>query len=150
MGNTLYDRDFYAWANEQAGLLRAGRLSEADIDHIAEEIESMGKSEKRELVSRLAILLLHLLKWNFQPERRTNSWRNSVEVQRVRLDSHMRDNPSLKSSLGEAIVEAFRVARLEAESETGLDRSVFPAVCPWTFEQMMDETFWPEPDDHAQ
>ena len=74
MSNSLYDRDFYAWANEQAALLRAGRLTEADIENIAEEIESMGRSEKRELVGRLAILLQHLLKWQFQPGRRSASW----------------------------------------------------------------------------
>ena len=70
----LYDQDFYAWTNEQAALLRAGRLSEADVEHIAEEIENMGKSEKRELVSRLRVLLLHLLKWQYQPTRRGKSW----------------------------------------------------------------------------
>jgi hypothetical protein len=74
-GSQLYESDFYAWANEHAALLRGGRLSDADILHIAEEIESMGKSEKRELVSRLTVLLLHLLKWQFQPGRRAASWR---------------------------------------------------------------------------
>lgn len=144
MSNTgLYDRDFYAWANEQAGLLRAGKLSEADIAHIAEEIESMGKTEKRELVSRLTVLLLHLLKWQFQPARRGKSWKNSVEVQRISLRSHMRDNPSLKSSLDDAIIEAYQVAQLEAENETGIDKDSFPSVCPWSFEQMMAEGFWP-------
>ncbi len=144
MSNTLYDQDFYAWANEQARLLRAGDLSAADIEHIAEEIESMGRSEKRELVSRLTILLIHLLKWRFQPDMRTKSWRKNVTVQRVRLESHMRDNPSLKSTLAEGIKEAFRVARLEAEAETGIDESTFPTVCPWSFEQLMDEDFWPD------
>ncbi len=103
MGNRqLYDQDFYAWANEQAGLLRAGRLSEADIEHIAEEIESMGKSEKRELVSRLTVLLLHLLKWQHQPAFRSKSWRLTLEEQRDRLEDHLADNPSLKSSLLES------------------------------------------------
>lgn len=143
MSNALYDLDFYAWANEQARLLRAGRLSEADVEHIAEEIESMGRSEKRELVSRLTVLLLHLLKWQYQPDMRSVSWRNSIKVQRVRLDSHLRDNPSLKSVLPAAIDEAFRVARLEAETETGLAETAFPTPCPWPFEQMMDEEYWP-------
>ena len=142
--STLYDRDFYAWANEQAGLLRAGRLADADIAHIAEEIESIGKSEKRELVSRLAALLLHLLKWRFQAARRSRSWQNSIEVQRIRLETHLRDNPSLKSMLEEAVADAYRVARLEAENETGIDRAAFPATCPWSFEQMMTDGYWPE------
>lgn len=141
---TLYDHDFYAWSQEQACLLRAGKLSEADIRHIAEEIESLGRSEKRELVSRLSILLMHLLKWQYQAPSRGRSWRNSVEVQRISLASHMRDNPSLKSVLGEAIAEAYRIARLEAENETGLDEGCFPVTCPWSFDQMMAEDFWPE------
>ena len=143
ISNTLYDQDFYAWANEQARLLRDGNLAQADIAHIAEEIESMGKSEKRELISHLVVLMTHLLKWQFQPEMRTRSWRNSVKIQRVRLESHMRDNPSLKSTSAEAIEEAFRMARLEAESETGIDECTFPAICPWSFEQLLDDDFWP-------
>ena len=87
--STLYDRDFFAWSNEQAALLRAGKLGEADIGHIAEEIESMGKTEKRELISRLTILLLHLLKWRFQAAKRAPSWEASVRVQRNRLADHL-------------------------------------------------------------
>ncbi len=140
----LYEHDFYAWANEQAALLRAGRLSEADIEHVAEEIESMGKAEKRELVSRLAVLLTHLLKWQFQPGLRGNSWRNTIREQRIRLASHMRDNPSLKAALDEVIVDSYQIARLRSQSETGLDEATFPLDCPWSFEQMMAEDFWPE------
>jgi uncharacterized protein DUF29 len=92
MTKTQYDHDFYAWSTEQAGLLRAGRLAEADIEHIAGEIESMGRSEKRELVNRLTVPLLHLLKWQFQPGLRGNSWRLSIEEQRYRLEDHLNDN----------------------------------------------------------
>lgn len=145
MSNTTsYDRDFYAWANEQAALLRSGRLSEADIEHVAEEIESMGKAEKRELVSRLTILLLHLLKWRFQPGLRGASWRNSVRVQRIALAAHLTDNPSLKSVLADAVTDAYRVARIEAETETGLTETTFPEVCPWAFDRMMADNFWPD------
>lgn len=145
MSNTTsYDRDFYAWANEQAALLRSGRLSEADIEHVAEEIESMGKAEKRELVSRLTILLLHLLKWRFQPGLRGASWRNSVRVQRIALAAHLADNPSLKSVLADAVTDAYRVARIEAETETGLTETTFPEVCPWAFDRMMADDFWPD------
>jgi hypothetical protein len=140
----LYDEDFFAWANEQAGLLREGRLSEADIEHIAEEIESMGKSEKRELVSRFTVLLLHLLKWRHQPAFRSTSWRLTLEEQRNQLEDHLADNPSLKSSFGETIVAAYRDAVLGAARETGMDRSVFPVACPWSFEQLMDPNFYPE------
>ena len=140
----LYDQDFYAWANEQAGLLRAGRLSEADIEHIAEEIESMGKSEKRELVSRLTVVLLHLLKWQFQPGLRSASWEASVQVQRLKLFDHLADNPSLKPQMPDAVTVAYRVGRIEAVAETGLGQATFPQTCPWTSDQIMDQDFWPE------
>ncbi len=141
--SALYDQDFYAWANEQAALLRAGKLSAADIEHIAEEIESMGKAEKRELVNRLTVLLLHLLKWQFQPVRRSNSWRATIRVQRLELSRHLRDNPSLKPKVPEAIADAHVTAVIQAADETGLPESAFPATCPWSFEQVMDAEFWP-------
>jgi len=141
---TLYDTDFYAWANEQAALLRAGRLSEADVENIAEEIESMGRSEKRELVSRLNVLLLHLLKWRYQPTHRGTSWKLTVEHQRYQLEDHLKDNPSLKSHLAEAIIAAYRLARVDAAQETGLERDLFPPTCPFTFDDAMNLDFWPE------
>lgn len=141
---TLYDTDFYAWANEQAALLRAGRLSEADIENIAEEIESMGRSEKRELVSRLTVLLLHLLKWRYQPALQSNSWRRTIEQQRLHLEEHLADNPSLKSQLDQLITSAYRHARVEAEHETGLLRETFPVTCPFTYDEAMNPDFWPD------
>jgi hypothetical protein len=142
--STLYDQDFYAWSNQQVALLRAGKLQQADIEHIAEEIESMGKTEKRELISRLAILLLHLLKWKFQPAKRGASWEASIRVQRHRLVDHLDDNPSLKPLLPQAIKAAYRDAVLETVAETGLPGSTFPEVCPWSFEKVLDAGFWPE------
>ena len=103
MSNALYERDFYAWANEQAALLRAGKLDRADIDNIAEAIESMGRSEQRTLVSRMSVLLLHLLKWRYQPAFRGTSWRLTIMEQRYRLADRLRDNPSLKSQLDSAV-----------------------------------------------
>lgn len=144
MNTTLYEQDFYAWANQQAALLRAGRLTEADVANIAEEIDSMGRSEKRELVNRLAVLFLHLLKWQFQPGLRGHSWRLSIEEQRYRLESHLRDNPSLKAMLDTAMREAYRLASIEAERETGLVRRTFPTECPYEYAQAMDPDFWPE------
>ncbi len=144
MSTSLYDSDFYAWANEQAALLRAGKLNAADIENIAEEIESMGRSEKRELVSRLTILLLHLLKWKHQPSRRGASWEASVANSRDDLVDHIKDNPSLKSHVPEGIDAAYRRARRDATAETGLTASTFPTSCPWSFEQIMDLDFWPE------
>lgn len=143
MPTNLYETDFYAWATEQAALLRAGELSAADIENIAEEIESMGRSEKRELVHRLTVLLLHLVKWRFQPALRGNSWRLSIEEQRRKLARHLADNPSLKAKLDDAISDAYGDALIEAERETGLARRVFPAICPWSPQQMMDTGFLP-------
>ena len=102
----LYEQDFYAWANEQAALLRSGRVSDADLEHIAEEIESMGRSEKRELINRLKVLLAHLLKWQFQPTLRGTSWRLTIEDQRQEVAEHLADNPSLKAMLPEAMASA--------------------------------------------
>ena len=144
MSNTLYDQDFYAWANEQARLLRAGKLSEADVEHIAEEIESMGRSEKRELVNRLSVLLMHLLKWHFQPSARGTSWRLTIEEQRDRLADHLADNPSLRATLDASIAAGYRLAILGAARETGLDREAFQAACPWSFELIVDPAFWPD------
>ena len=145
---TLYDRDFYAWANQQAALLRAGQLSAADIEHIAEEIESMGRSEQQQLESRLTVLLLHLLKWQFQPNLRGNSWRLTIKEQRSRVARHLRKNPSLQAVLGETIADAYGDATLEAERETGLPDTTFPTACPWAFEQIAAEDFWPGEERH--
>jgi len=139
----LYDRDFYAWSREQAELLRAGKLAAADIEHIAEEIDSMGRTEKRELISRSSVLLLHLLKWRYQPEKQSPSWEASIRVQRNRLADHLDDNPSLKPLLPQALAAAYRDAALEAVAETGLTGSTFPATCPWTVEQVLHSGFWP-------
>jgi len=141
---TLYETDFYGWIQAQADALRTGNLAALDMDNLIEEIEDMGKSEKRELESRLEVLLMHLLKWQFQPELRGKSWQLTIEGQRDRLTGHLRENPSLKSKLPASIQEAYRHAKREATKETGLPVSTFPATCPWTFGQMMDDDFWPE------
>jgi len=140
----LYESDFYAWTNEQSVLLRAGNLASADITNIAEEIESMGRSEKRELINHLKVLLLHLLKWQFQPALRGRSWRLTIEGQRKELDEHLADNPSLKSKLNDAIISAYGHALIAAEKETELARSTFPPECPYTFAQLVDDTYLPE------
>jgi len=143
MSNTLYERDFFAWAREQATLLRSGRLSDADIGHIAKEIESMGRSERRELVSLLAVLLTHLLKWQCQPDRRGASWQATIRVQRRVLVRRTADNSSLNAVLVETIAEGFGDAVIEAAAATGLPETLFPVACPWPSEQVMGSGFWP-------
>lgn len=142
--STLYDQDFYAWSRRQADLLRSGKVSEADIANIAEEIESIGKGEKRELASRLTVLILHLAKWRFQPNSRSRSWRLGIEGQRIDIAELLDDNPSLRGLVPELLPQAWRRAVIDAQRETGLDASAFPPDCPWTSEQCLDAGFWPE------
>jgi hypothetical protein len=139
-----YHTDFYAWTVEQATLLREGRLASADVANIAQEIESMGRAEKRELVDRLTILLLHLLKWHFQPGFRSASWNSSIREQRIRLRDHLDDNPSLKAELDDAFARAYKLAVIAAARETGLPEADFPKTRPYDFKQVVGDEFWPD------
>lgn len=142
--NTRYEADVVAWAQEQAALLRAGRFSEIDIANIAEEIEDVGKSEKRELASRMAVLLAHLLKWKFQPGRRGSSWQRTIKEQRKALALHIKGTPSLKTALSDAdwIAAVWADAVSSATQETQLD--VFPEECIWDMGQILAQDFYPE------
>jgi len=141
---TPYEKDVVAWAMEQAALLRAGNLSALDIEHIAEEIEDVGKSEKRELASRMAVLLSHLLKWQHQPGRRGSSWTRTLKEQRKAIAAAIRQTPSLKASLSDAdwLAGVWADAVTKAVDETGLDS--FPEDCPWSMVQVLTEEFFPE------
>ncbi len=141
---TKYETDYYGWTQDQAELLRAHRLEEIDLDHLIEELESMGASERRELVSRLGILLAHLLKWQYEPELRSKSWVSTIREQRRMLPLHLKQNPSLKAKLDEFMVDGYALGRGIASDETGLPEKTFPDVCLWTFEQIMDAEFWPD------
>ncbi len=139
----LHDIDFYAWALENAALLRDGRLSEIDIEHVAEELESMGRSGRRELGHRLAILYAHLLKWAHQSGRRLASWRNTIKVQRLDASGVLADNPSLRAQADDIVRAAYEKAKLLAANETGFDEGRFPEHCPWTLEEALDPDHWP-------
>jgi len=141
---TLYETDFYGWTQRQADTLRAKKISDLDFENLIEEIESMGRSEQRELESRLDLLLMHLLKWQYQPNLRSKSWELTIEEQRRRIKRHLRKNPSLKSLVPESYEESYGDALLEAAKETGFSKTAFPTQCPWTFEQVIDDCFWPE------
>jgi hypothetical protein len=140
-GGARYDGDLYSWALEQARLVREGRLDLIDRDNVAEEIESLGREQFNKLESAFRILLLHMLKWDFQPERRSRSWALSVEEQRLVLDDVLNDNPGLKPRRSEAIARAYRKARLGAARETGLDLATFPDICPYTPDQITTRPF---------
>lgn len=139
-----YDTDFYAWAIEQAALLRAGRLQEVDVENVAEEIEDLSKRERRELTSRLTVLLAHLLKWQLQPERRGRSWRLTIAEQRDAIHDHLEENPSLRGQLTQILGRAWRSGLRTAQNETDIDLDVFPRSNPWTLEQLFDDEFYPE------
>jgi len=143
----LYDRDFYAWSIEQAALLRQGRVAEADLENIAEEIESMGKAEKREFVGCLTVLMLHLLKWRYQPSGRGNSQRLSIADARNEIADLLEDSPSLRANLDSAMASAYRDAHRKAAIETELAEETFPAQSPWTFLEAANESFWPDQAD---
>ena len=141
-----YEQDFYAWTQEQAALLKAGRLTALDIVNIAEELEDMGKSQRNQLVTRLGVLLAHLLKWRYQPERRgySNSWKYTIKEQRRRIQRLLTENPSLKSKLDELLQDAYGDAVLMAAREMGFEEEQFPVTCPWLLEQVLDNYFWPD------
>ena len=134
-----YEIDVVAWANEQARLIRAGRFDLLDLEHIAEEIEDVGKSERRELASRMAVLLAHLLKWQYQSERRGSSWERTIKVQRKSIAVRLEKTPSLKPDLndGDWWAEVWVDALQIATRETGLSYEEFPEVCPWTIAEIL-------------
>jgi hypothetical protein len=139
-----YDRDLYSWAVEQAALLRAGKIAEADALNIAEELDDVGNEQYDKLESALRVILIHLLKWDHQPERRSRGWRGSIEVQRNHVRKVLRKNPGLKPLIGEAITEAYKDARIEAAGEIDRDEDSFPKQCPYPLDVIMERPVdWP-------
>jgi hypothetical protein len=136
-----YESDLYAWTKEQVDALRRRATNEIDFDNLAEEIEALGRSERREVASRLEILLLHLLKWKYQPEWQSPSWRASIRDARVELERVLEDNPSLHALPAEKLNKAYANARSKALDETGLYR--LPESCPWRIEEILDHGFLP-------
>lgn len=142
----LYEHDFYSWALEQAAHLRARRFAELDLDNLAEEIEGLARAEARELRSRYVTLLMHLLRWEFQPRRRSSSWLETIVRERDEIEHLLEGSPGLKPRQAELFAKAYPSARRRAAAETRLASSRFPATCPYTYDQAMDEAFWPGPD----
>jgi len=142
--SAAYDEDFYAWTREQATLLRAGQFSQVDIENVAEELESMGRSDKREIDSRLEVLLMHLLKWQVQVSLRSPGWLGTIREQRRRIEKLLRESPSLRPVFGQLIPEAYIEAREKAAEETGLPETTFPPDCPFTADQILAKDFLPE------
>jgi hypothetical protein len=139
-----YNTDFYGWTQEQAALLRSGRLNEIDIENLIEEVETMGRSEKRALQSRLVVLLTHLLKWRYQAERRGSSWRLTIDHQRIKFLELLSENPGLKHDLDKIFTSAYLDATYQAAKETALPLETFPVAPPWLLTQSLQKGFYPE------
>ncbi len=139
-----YETDFYLWTQQQAALLRQGEFNRVDLDleNIAEEIESMGKRDRRSISSYLQNVLMHLLKWRYQSQRRGTSWRMSIRNGRQHIQRLLRESPSLTPQLPAILEEEYPPARENAADETGLPLTVFPDECPFTLEQITGD-FWP-------
>jgi hypothetical protein len=139
----LYDLDFAQWAEQNAELLRAGRFADADIEHIAEEIEDLAKSTRLALRSRITRVIEHLLKWQIQPERRGSSWQRTLIVQRQSIERLLEENPSLRPALDAVIAAAYQDAAKIVSKVTERPRNELPGTCPYTKDQLMDEDFLP-------
>jgi len=142
--SSLYDADFNRWTLEQTAALRAGRFQDLDLENLAEEIEGLSKSDKRAIKSQLVRLLFHLLKLRFQPDQPSASWRNSVQDARFAIASIIEDSPSLRNYPAESLEAAYQKARDKDPENPTVDTRRFPASCPWTIAQALDERYWPE------
>jgi len=140
----LYDRDFFQWTIRNAELLRRGDFQQADVQHLAEEIEDMGKREQRALENRLRVLLIHLLKWLLQPDRRSSSWRATLAVQRLEIADLLEQMPSLRNLLARRLEKVYEKAVLRTVALTGLPEDHFPKQCPFTLHEVLDRSFFPE------
>lgn len=144
MADVDYDQDFYAWLLKSAELLRNKQFSSLDVENIAEELEGMARSDQRQLVNRFAVLLAHLLKWQFQPEKRSKSWSRTIKEQRKRINLLLKDSPSLKHKIQERVNDAYEIAILSAANETGLDEDVFPESCEYSLDEILSDAFLPD------
>ena len=139
-----HEKDVYGWAVHTAQLLRDKKMNEVDFDGIVEELEEMVGNNENQLINRLSLILTHLLKWQFQPTMRSHSWVYTLEEQRKRIKILLKQNPSLKSRLNDNLFDAYDIAISKAAGETSLDKKVFPIECPYTFDQIMNNEFYPE------
>ncbi|QJD28583.1 DUF29 domain-containing protein [Methylococcus geothermalis] len=144
MNASLYERDFFGWTLQQSELLKAGRFSELDTEHLCEEIEALGRSARLQLTRRLEVLLTHLLKWGHQPESHGQRWESAILDQRRRLAKLMEANPSLKPALHVCFLETYDNARFSAMMETGLTLDAFPAQPPFDLVEVLDPDYLPE------
>jgi len=134
-----HEKDFFNWTRNQMKFLKEKEFTKLDIDNLIDEIESLGNSERNAIESYMIVLFIHLLKMEYQPAMRCNSWENSIENAKFRIKRLVKKNPSLNKEVSEVIQDAFYSAKLQASSETGLDKKTFPKECPWTSEMLFPE-----------
>lgn len=139
-----YEEDHYGWLQAMITLLRERRMDDLDVDNLIGDLEDMGNSNKNQLVNRLAVLIAHLLKWQFQPTHRSFGWKGTIKEQRMRLKKLLEENPGLKPLVGNILPDAFQYSLPQVFKDTGLDLESTLVHCPWTFEQCMDESFFPD------
>lgn len=139
-----YEDDFYGWITNSISLLKQKRFEEMDIDHLIEELEDMGNNKKHAFVSRLAQLIFHLLKWQHQPDFRGRSWEGSIKMQRLELSELLQDSPSLKNKLNDVFPIAYKKSQLLIQKETPINLNQLPQACPYTFQQCLDDGFYPD------
>jgi Domain of unknown function DUF29 len=144
MVSASYTTDFTLWAEQTAQLLRENRWQEIDLETLAEEIEGLGKSERRGIVSQFIRLLLHLLKWQYQPQRRSDSWLDSITDARTQIELAIADSPTLRNYPAEQLEYSYRRARQQAAQQTKLPLSVFPESCPYSIDRVFQEDWFPE------
>ncbi len=140
----LYDSDFNIWIEKTAQALKDGNFPALDLENLIDEIEAMGRSDKREIYSRLTVLIMHLLKWKYQPQKRSSSWIATINEQRRQIKLILKDSPSLKPYLRDKLADCYKDAREDTEKETGLDKNTFPADFPFSQEQTLDSDYFPE------
>ena len=150
MAMPKYEEDFHGWVMVNVTLLKQGKFGEVDMDHVIEEMEALGHRNKRELVSRLAVLFCHLLKWSYQPNFQSRSWIATIAEQRYQIRMLIRDNPSLMFSVEMSVQDGYALGVIKAISETGLNKAAFPSVCSYSFEQCLEESFFPADDQDPQ
>ena len=138
-----YDTDLSLWAEQQASLMRLGRWQDIDAENVAEEVESVGSSQKSAIRSRLLVLVLHLLKWEFQPEKRKYGWRATIIEQRIQIEDVIETSPSLHTWPDHVLAKVYQNAVLKAADDTGMPEDAFPATCPYTIAQILDARFYP-------
>jgi hypothetical protein len=142
----LYDHDYVQWLTEVVKCLKYGtfdQLGSENLQYLLAELEAMGRSEKRAIESNLRVLLLHLLKWSYHPQRRSRSWQSSIQEHRIRIRKALRDSPSLNNYLSEVFAETYEDASVLAACETGLSKDAFQRPCPWSLNQVLEEHWLP-------